>query len=123
MDFRLQEIEKESLVRQKIKGRVTEDQFEQLEKELKDEKNNLEFQLRNAKPQDPEVTLELLEKVKSKAITLQTLFDDDDEEIRSDVLKSVLWNFSIEDGKVTSKQYKKPWEYMQIALETGDFRD
>lgn len=125
MDSRLQEIEKEllDLVRQKIKGRVSEDQFVQLEKELTDEKNNLELQIRNVKPQDPEVTLELLEKIKSKALTFQMLFEDDDEDVRGDLLKSVLWNSSIVDGKITSQQYKKPWFYMQKPLETNDFRD
>lgn len=125
MEARLQAIDGEllNLARQNIKGKITDAQFDQLHKELSDEKNTLELQLKTLKPQDPEVTLELLEKVKNKALTLQMLFEDDDEEIRSDVLKSVLWNCDIADGEITSQQYKLPWDYMRKALQTGDFRD
>lgn len=41
------------------------------------------------------------------------IFHEGDDEVKEDLLKSVLWNSATQDGKVTSVSYKLPYLYLK----------
>lgn len=49
------------------------------------------------------------------------MFVDGDDEVKSDLLKSVLSNSEWVDGNITSQQYKPLWEILEKGLKSGDF--
>lgn len=121
--LRLQEIDRElkKLLQLLVQSKIEESQYDEFKNNLTSEKINLELQQTSLKPLDPITTLERLERIKNQALSLQTMFDTGDEEVKSDLLKSVLWNVKVQSGYVASVQYKKPWEYLAIGLKNNDF--
>lgn len=49
------------------------------------------------------------------------MFESGNDDVRSDLLKSVLWNITVEDREVTSVQYKMPYKLLSEASQSGDF--
>lgn len=123
MEKRLLEIEKElnNLVKLLLKEKIDQTRYDALEKDMKAEKADIESKINNIKPLDPEETQKRLELTKEKALSIKTMFEDGDREVRSDLLKSVLWNFWIQGKNVASVRYKKPWEFIEKAAKSGDF--
>jgi site-specific DNA recombinase len=101
---------------------ITKEIYEQKQQALTNEKNQLELQLTNLKPLDPYRTLEQLELLKERATTIQDMFIDGTEEVRADLLKSSLWNFSLKDGLITSYRFKTAWEELEKGAKSADFK-
>lgn len=99
---------------------ISQEVYDFKQKELLNQKATLETQLKNLKPVNPEITLELLDQVKTRACNLKNLFDTEDEEVRRDVLKSILWNSEIIDKKIALIRYKKPYFFLQNLHKTHD---
>ena len=89
--------------------------FSEKKQYLENQKTELEIQISNTKTPDTKITLELLEKFKNRACTLDKMFKNGDKEVREDLLKSVLWNYQIKDKKILSSQYKLPYAIIQKA--------
>ena len=51
---------------------------------------------------------------------LQKLFDGDLDDVKSDLLKSALWNLSIRDKQIASAQYKLPYQELAVASKSND---
>lgn len=102
--------------------RIEEGDYDRKRKSLTNDRVQMELQLRNLKPSNPESTLERLEQFKERALSAYSMFVEGDDPIRSDLLKSVLWNATIINGNVASQQYKQPWEELAIGLKSGDFK-
>lgn len=100
--------------------KIGQEQFDLKNKKLKNELVVLKNQLKNQKLQNPEHTLELVEDFKNKAVSLSEMFKDGDDEVRSDLLKGLLWNLKIKNGIIASVQYKKPFAYLQNLSKTDD---
>ena len=103
-----------------ITGRITDEVYDRKKKEIENEKTNLEIQLKNLKPQNVDFTLERVKEIKNKATGLSKLFECDDYLVRRDLLNSLLWNASIQNGEIASVQYKLPWKYLQNLNKTDD---
>lgn len=88
---------------------------------LKTEEKELIKQQTNFKPQDPDVTLELLNNFKTEAISLKKIFFEGDDEVKKDLLNSALWNFSVKDGKVANVRYKVLYEKLSETAKSADF--
>lgn len=88
---------------------------------LKIEEKELIKQQTNFKPQDPDVTLELLNNFKTEAISLKKVFFEGDDEVKKDLLNSALWNFSVKDGKVANVRYKVLYEKLSETVKSADF--
>lgn len=65
-------------------------------------------------------TLELVEEIKNQAIKLSEIFINGDDQVRSDLLKSVLWNCNFSDGKITSTRLTKLWAPLENLNQTDD---
>ncbi len=100
--------------------KITQDQHDSKCKTLSDDKIILKNQLKQLKPTNIDSTLELVEKVKDTAVSLSTMFREGNDEVKSDLLKGLLWNLKIEDGVIASVQYKKPFAYLQNLSKTDD---
>jgi DNA invertase Pin-like site-specific DNA recombinase len=100
--------------------KITQELFDDKNKQLEIERINLEVQLKTVKPKDPVITLEQVRKIKEDACNLVTMFDDGDDIVREDLLKAVLWNFSIKEQKGASVKYKSPYKYLQNLNKTSD---
>jgi len=106
-----------------LDNKIDDMEYERKKKEVAENKMQLELQLRNFKPISPDEKLDKLERFREKAVSIYSMFLDDDRLVREDVLKSLLWNASVVDGIVMSQQYKLPWSLMEKPLKTGEFRD
>jgi DNA invertase Pin-like site-specific DNA recombinase len=100
--------------------KISQEQYDAKFKKINSEQLTLKNQLKNQKLQNPEQTLELVEDVKNKAIKLSAMFKEGDDEVRSDLLKGLLWNLKIKDGVIASVQYRKPFLYLQNLSKTDD---
>ncbi len=58
-------------------------------------------------------TLELVEEVKNSSVQLSKIFEEGDDEVKRDLLKSVLWNCEFKDGKITSTRLTKLWKPLE----------
>ena len=106
-----------------LDNKIDDMEYDRKKKEIAESKMQLELQLRQYKPINPNEKLDKLERFNNCAKSIYTTFLEGDESECADVLKSVLWNASVENGIVTSQQYKLPWKYMEKPLKTGEFRD
>ncbi len=95
-----------------LSKKITQERYDEKDKEFETKKFDLELQLKNMKPIDVDVTLELLEKVKKDTCDAPLMFKEGDNEVRENLLKSLLWNLKIKDGEIQSVQYKLPYAYL-----------
>ena len=93
-----------------LEEKITQEKYDLKLKELEIEEKDLKKQKTNIKNIDPDVTLELLQNFKNEAISLSKVFFEGDDEVKQDLLKSALWNFSIKDEKVANIRYKMLYE-------------
>lgn len=101
--------------------KITQEQYDSKLKKLSNDQIILKSQLKNLKPQNPELTLELVEKVKNEAVELSEMFRYGKDNVKSDLLKGLLWNLKIKDGVMASVKYKKPFAYLENLSKTDDF--
>ena len=107
------EVKLERLLDAYLNGNITEEVFKDKQKELQNEKSSLEIAIFQSKEQNPEITLELLESFKNQACQLEEMFENGDDEVRENLLKSVLWNLKIEKRNIASIQYKRPYAFLE----------
>jgi hypothetical protein len=93
-----------------LEEKITQEKHDLKLKELEAEEIDLKNQKTDVKNIDPDVTLELLQNFKNEAISLKKVFFEGDDEVKQDLLKSALWNFSIKDDKVANVRYKTLYE-------------
>ena len=110
----------DKLVDMNLEGLLTKEKYTEKQNKLFTEKRLLEEQVNNLPIQVTENTLELLEKFKNGCYRLQNLFDEGNEDVKSDLLKSVLWNLSIKDKEIVSVQYKLPYQELTTASKNND---
>lgn len=67
-----------------------------------------------------EQTLELPKSFKDRVKSLWQLYEEGNNEVRKDILQSLLWNCEIKDKEIVSTRYKKPYNYMLKFQETSD---
>lgn len=110
----------DKLVDMNLEGLLTKEKYTEKQNKLFTEKGLLEEQLKNLPKQITENTLELLEKFKNDCYHLQNLFDEGNDDVKSDLLKSALWNLSIRDKKIASSQYKLPYQELANVSKSDD---
>ena len=111
----------DKLVDMNLEGLLTKEKYTEKQNKLFTEKGLLQEQLNKLPTQITENTLELLEKFKKHCYHLQNMFDEGNEEVKSDLLKSALWNLTIKDKKVATERYKLPYQLLNEASKSGDF--
>ena len=111
----------DKLVDMSLEGLLTKEKYTDKHNKLIAEKGLLKEQLEKLPTQITENTLELLEKFKNRCYHLQNLFDEGNDDVKSDLLKSALWNLSIKDKKISSVQYKLPYQELANASKSNDF--
>ncbi len=110
----------DKLVDMNLEGLLTKEKYTEKQNKLLTEKGLIQEQLKKLPNQITENTLELLEKFKERCYHLQNLFDEGNEEVKSDLLKSALWNLSIKDKEIASAQYKLPYQELANASKSND---
>lgn len=110
----------DKLVDMNLEGLLTKEKYTEKQNKLLTEKGLIQEQLKKLPNQITENTLELLEKFKNRCYHLQNLFDEGNEDVKSDLLKSALWNLSIRDKQIASSQYKLPYQELAIASTSND---
>ena len=103
-----------------LDGRIAADRFDERKKEYKNEMTQLQTLLKQKTTQDAVQTLELVSEIKNQAIRLSEIFENGDDEVKRDLLKSVLWNCDFQDGKITSTRLTKLWKPLENLNKTDD---
>ena len=65
--------------------------------------------------------MELLNNFRNETISLSKVFLEGDDEVKQDLLKSALWNFTVQDKRVASVWYKTLYEKLEKASKSSDF--
>lgn len=104
-----------------IEGRIDKNDYDKKRLEISNEKTEIETRLKNLKNQDRGLTLERVRNIKNIAIKLSKVFEEGDDQVKSDLLKGLLWNVTIEKQKVALIRFKKPFSYLQNLSKTTDF--
>lgn len=92
-----------------LEGLIDTDTFKNKQKELLEEKTDLELSINYASNDTADSTLERLKKIKNQTFDLGEMYRYGNDEVRKDLLKSVLWNVKIKDKIIASKQYNLPY--------------
>ena len=103
-----------------IEGSINKTIYDKKHNALKSEKLLIEEQLNKLPKETAETTLEKLRNLKKYCYDLQKMFDNGDDDVKSDLLKSVLWKTSIQDREIASVQYNMPYKRLAEASKSDD---
>ena len=103
-----------------LENRIDSDKFDKRKTEYQNELTQLKLIKKQQNKQKDEITLELVEQIKNKAIQLDFIFEDGDDLVKKDLLKSLLWNANLEDGKIVSTRVNKLWEPLRNLNDSQD---
>ena len=103
-----------------LEGRISPENFDERKSAYQNEKTELTMFLRKKVDRDSGITLELVEGIKNQATKLSEIFEKGDEEVKRDLLKSVLWNCDFKDGKITNTRLNKLWRPLENLNKTHD---
>jgi len=99
---------------------IAKETYESKKNEMDKEMEKLITESKSKKNNNPEKTLELLEKLKNTAISLEKMYKEGNKLVKENLLKSVLWNASIENENIGKVTYKKPFAYLEKMAKTND---
>jgi predicted small secreted protein len=104
-----------------LEDRITKERYDIKREDNLQRQKEIKKQVGNVKSSDLETTLELLEKFKNQAVNLDTMYKNGNKQVKEELLKSILSNCEIEDQKIVSTRYKKPFAYMEGVAKSTDF--
>lgn len=99
---------------------ITKVDYEERKIEIEDERLKLSEQLENVKNSDVETTLELLEKLKNTAISLEKMYRHGNNDVKAHLLKSALWNCKVRNGIIQQVTYKMPYSLFENMGKNSD---
>lgn len=100
--------------------RITNERYDARKKDIDTEVAQITTLLAHPTEQSDETTLELVETIKNQAVKLSTIFEEGDDEVRRDLVQSVLWNCGFMDGKITSTRLTELWKPLENLNLTAD---
>lgn len=103
-----------------LSDRITKDRYDLRRTGLLNQLTELKEQQKHLPHQNVNTTLEQLEEIKTQAVNLGEVFVNGDDEVRSDLLKAVLWNCELKDGEIVKTRYKKPFAYLEGLSKESD---
>ena len=103
-----------------LEDRITAQRYDEKKREIQNELTELKLSFKTHKAGNTEPTLELLKRFKDRVKSLWQLYEEGNNEVRKDILQSLLWNCEIKDKEIVSSRYKKPYNYMLKFQETND---
>lgn len=106
-----------------IEGNIDKDTYNKKQNDLTSEKLLIKEQLNKLPKESAQTTLEKLRKFKKYCYDLQKLFDNGLDDVKADLLKSVLWKLYIKNKEIASYQYNKPFAWVHSASKKGDFNN
>lgn len=89
--------------------RISDKRYDERRTEYQNELAQLKVLLKQQNKRETETTLELVADLKNQAVQLDYVFKNGDDQVKRDLLKSVLWNSKFKDGKITSTRLTKLW--------------
>lgn len=103
-----------------LEERISPPRYDERRAGLMQERADLQVFMEQQSLISAKTTLELVENVKNQAIRLNEVFENGDDKVRRDLVKSVLWNCNILDGRLVSTRLTKLWKPLQGLNKTTD---
>jgi len=103
-----------------LEERISSNHYDTKRKELLKEQSDVENSLKGCRNADPHSTLELVEEIKNQAISLDKIFSEGDDQVKQDLLRSVLWNCTFQNGKIVSTRLNKLWQPLENLNKTSE---
>lgn len=103
-----------------IDGKISADRFDERKTEIHNELSQLRVIKKQQNKREDGMTLELVEEIKNKAVQLSFIFEHGDDEVKKDLMRSVLWNSNYLDGKITSTRVTKLWKPLENLNKIDD---
>ncbi len=98
----------------------TQEEYEDLKKDIENEINILKSEFENQMPEDLQTTFELLVNVKIKAFTAFEIFKNGNFDDKKKILNSVLSNFLIENKEISKVSLFPEYEIMRKPTKNGE---
>ena len=106
-----------------IDGKIEETAYNEKLIEIKNEEKIVKNQINNLESNKLDELFETMEQVKNRLVTIDLLFKCDDFQTKDNLIKALLWNFSVEDGKISSIQYKMPFKAFEKVGKSAKMSD
>lgn len=103
-----------------LEGRIDPERFDSKKTLLEVQRIQLTNQLKHLPTRNLPNTLELLDKIKDQAVNMADMFREGDDEVKENLLKSLLWNCTVMDQEIVSTRYRKPFLYLEGLSKTDD---
>ncbi|MCB9813226.1 MAG: recombinase family protein [Pseudomonadales bacterium] len=103
-----------------IDEQISFDRYNERKIEFENELAQLSVLLKQKNNKGALETLELVEEIKNSAVQLSKVFEEGDDEVKRDLLKSVLWNCDFKDGKITNTRLTKLWKPLENLNDSHD---
>lgn len=100
--------------------KINNDHFNERKTSIENELAQLQVLLKQQPSERHFPTLELVEEIKNQAIQLSEIFNGGDDQVKRDLLRSVLWNCDFVDGKITSTRLTKLWQPLESLNDSYD---
>ena len=110
----------ERLEDMRLDDQISSERFSARRVSLLNERTQLMVVLQNHQSVSTNDTLELVEELKNQACSLSGIFENGDDAVRRDLIKSLLWNCDISDGKLVATRLTKLWEPLKDLNKTTD---
>ena len=101
---------------------ITKDNFEAKGKKIDDEVNSLNSELENLEKQNQKLDEITLERIKDLFLAqhgLKNAFLEVKNETRREMIKNILWNAEVKDGKLANINFKKPYSLFAKDSQNG----
>lgn len=103
-----------------LNGNLDERKYKEKQNNLKREESTIKETINSKNTQKVETTLEILDKIKDYCCDAEKLYSDGNSLVKENMLKSLLWKTTVENGKIASIQYKTPYDILAELSPSDD---
>ena len=103
-----------------LEERISGEKYDVKKRDIQSEITDLQMLLKNPNKDKGHSKLELVENFRNRAISLWKLFYDGNDEVKKEILESVLWNCGILNKKIVTTRYKLPYSHLKKFGQTTD---
>lgn len=101
---------------------ITKELFDQKSAEMKHERLDIQNQIKQLESSSPVFTLEPTKEVFLQGSRATKQFLEADDAQKRNIVEKLLWNLTIENGKVAQIQFKSPYHILASAPKNADFQ-
>lgn len=115
-------VKKNKLLDIYLSGDISKEEYDSKRLAIQESIDDLQESLEN-KLDDSKSTLELFYNIKNDLFTLESAFRNGSNEVKSEILKSLLWNCKMRNGKIQLVRLKEPYLSFEKLSKSSTFEE